>query len=129
MRRHWWVPVPGLALFTAVGVAVWWGSVSAPAPGPRLQVENYPQVRVGMTRAEVEELFGGPAGDYGRNAGGSTEVIGIDNEGPPGSVQEDWYDDAKRLVVYFDGRGRVVGYYKEGHLRRPPAGFFWRLWR
>src|SRR5688500_6429655 len=35
------------------------------SPGSRITRENYERIQVAMTRQEVENLLGGPPGDYG----------------------------------------------------------------
>lgn len=71
-----------------VAVGVW--SLGGSPTGPRLRVENYPEVRVGLSQAEVEELLGGPPGNYGRYVGESMVTC----EGylaPPSSVEQIWW--------------------------------------
>jgi hypothetical protein len=42
-------------------------------------------------------------------------------EGPPGSVEELWYDDRNRFEIHFDASGRVVGYLRRaGYEQRGP---------
>ena len=49
----------GLGVAVAVGVVVLW-----PQPGDRITRENFDRIREGMSRAEVEAIFGGRPGDY-----------------------------------------------------------------
>jgi hypothetical protein len=100
-RRLAWVG--GLAVVVA---ALLYVALPAVVSLPRLQVENYPLIRVGMTRSEVKQLLGGPPGNYGRGHEGwpslQNPVL------PPGSVREVWCDDANEFEIYFDDRDRVV---------------------
>ena len=112
-----------------VTVGAW--SLGGSATGPRLRVENYPEVRVGLSQAEVEELLGGPPGNYGRYARVGESMVTC--EGylvPPSSVEQIWCDDSTRFEIYFDERGRVVGHHKRaGYQQTPPEGVFAGLWR
>lgn len=115
-RRKRWIWI-GVAVFTVVlGFWLW----SKPF-GPRLLVENYPKVQMGMSQAEVEELLGGPPGNYGRYAGGSTMMTEEGYMSPPGSVERIWCDDNNRFEIYFDAQNQVVGHHKRaGYKQESP---------
>jgi len=109
----------GLAL-AALAVGAWyWVGTSA---GARLRVENYPQVRGGLSLTEVEELLGGPPGNYGRYAYGSAMMTCEGYSVPPGSVERIWCDDAARFEIYFDTQGRVVGLHQRARYEQFPSG-------
>jgi hypothetical protein len=80
----------------------------APARPRGLRAENYPLVREGLTRAEVEELLGGPPGNYGRYSTRSGWMTTEGSFGPPGSVEEVWCGDGNQFEVYF-GPPRACG--------------------
>src|SRR5262245_7622053 len=83
-------------------------AVMPPRRDGRLQVENFPRVRLGMSRRTVEALLGGPPGDYGvhrdhlAGLAGLTLMTAEGYEGPPASVEELWSDDRNRFEIYFD---------------------------
>ena len=101
------------------------GSRYLEVPHRSLKVDNFPLVRVGMPQAEVEDLLGGPPGNYGRYAGGSWMTA----EGylaPLGSTEKIWCDDGHRFEIYFDGAERVVGIHRRaGYGQRPPISSNW----
>lgn len=98
-------------------------------PGGRLVAENFCLVREGMTLVEVEQLLGGPAGNYGRNeksSYGSLEAF----ISPPGPAYREWTDDSHSLEIYFDTRYRVVGSHQRAIYRQTvPRSYFNWLWR
>src|SRR5262249_61031581 len=65
-------------------------------PSRRLAVENYALVRTGISQAEVEELLGGPPGNYGRFAGGGVHMTmeGYIPGPPPGAGERILWDDS-----------------------------------
>lgn len=94
--------------------------VGPPAP-PRLHVENYSRIRVGLTRSEVEELLGGPAGNYGQYANGWNEMTCEGYHVPSGSVGEVWCDDANRFEIYFNPHGLVAFHHKRYGYSQGPS--------
>jgi hypothetical protein len=72
----------------------------------RLRVENLGKVRVGMTQAEVEDLLGGPPGNYGMS-GGSVETSASisDRTGTVLRMGRIWRGDGVTILVWFaDGK-------------------------
>lgn len=68
MQRRWkWATLFLAAVVLILGV--WFFPRGLPKER-KLNVENFPKVTVGMTLAEVEELLGGPEGNYGLNPNG-----------------------------------------------------------
>jgi hypothetical protein len=57
-KRKPLVALAGLAAVAAGAVVLW------PRSGDRITRENFDRIREGMSRAEVEAIFGGPPGDY-----------------------------------------------------------------
>ncbi|MBI3408012.1 MAG: hypothetical protein HY040_06605 [Planctomycetes bacterium] len=64
MRRNQKVlmSLPGLLAFMGVGVI---GILCVTAPRHRITKESFAKIRAGMTLPEIEEVLGGPSGDYG----------------------------------------------------------------
>ena len=85
-----------------------------PEPDHPLSVETYRKIHLGMTRAEVEAVVGGPPGVIGPKpkylSGGALEEEG--HIGPHGffvGPTAEWYGHRGRIVVGFDDAGRVKG--------------------
>jgi hypothetical protein len=82
---------------------------------PEVNKAGWAQMRVGLTKAEVEALLGG----HGYPSGGGTVQF---DSGPPQAIPETWeYEwhgggflghtiDDRAYVVYFDENGRVSGF-------------------
>lgn len=107
--------VPVLSGFALL--AVLWVVVISPGSPVRqrdLRVENFAEVDPGMRLAQVEDLLGGPAGNYGRfsDAGATMTREGFfcppgsrDFEPPRGLV---WTTDDRRFEICFDENMQVV---------------------
>jgi hypothetical protein len=106
---------------------------SGATPGRRLAHENYPLVRLGMSQAEVEELLGGPPGNYGRYANGKSMMTLEGYIPPAGAAERVWCDDSNRLEIYFDAEGRVVGHHRRAVYSQSasegPSGWLRRMTR
>jgi hypothetical protein len=74
-----------------------------------------------MTQAEVEELLGGPPGNYGQYNGGAWYSCEGHGEPPVGAVVRAWHDDRNLLWVWFDGEGRVVGCCQQASYQQVPG--------
>lgn len=128
MRKFWGIGVGvGLALLMTVGTL---RLISLQLLRPRLRVENFPQVRLGMSEAEVCEILGGAAGNYGRASEfrmSSLELV----IPPPDSELREWWDDSNLFKIAFDQRGEVVFAYKQGFYTQIPLdeGWWSRWWR
>lgn len=115
-RRIVW----GVALLAVAALLLFW-QFGGRESDRRLAVENFPRVRAGMSQAEVEELLGGPPGNYGRFAGGETGMTLEGYISPAGAVERVWCDDANRFEIYFDAGGRVAGQHRRsGYWQAPP---------
>jgi hypothetical protein len=90
------------------------------APRLRFRPENYKAIRPGMTLQQVEDLLGGPPGDYGWFLIGSTIMTEEGSIVPPGSKELLWFNDNHRIEVFFDGQGRVVAVHKRAKWERGP---------
>ncbi len=116
---------PG-ALALASTVAVLW-----PRPS-RITRENYDRIRVGMSRAEVEGIFGAPPGLY---TNGPTDLAGDFESaiGFHGSNIMVWGDDTLLVYVGFDYPGRIVESKTVLNVKRRDQGvlenLLWRLKR
>jgi hypothetical protein len=78
-------------------------------PPARLHVENFSRIANGMSQTEVEELLGGPPGNYGRHARGGYMMTMEGYIAPTNAVERVWCDDAHRFEIYFDNQNRVAG--------------------
>jgi hypothetical protein len=110
------------ALIALMGALLFWQFRSG-APRSSLRPDQFPQVRVGMTQAEVETLLGGPPGNYGRHRNGMTMMTLEGFIAPPGSVERVWCDDSHRFEIYFDAKGIVVAHHRRaGYSQEPGEG-------
>lgn len=89
----------------------------------RLVSENFSLVRVGQSQQEVEELLGGPPGNYGTHVYGSRFMSAEGNCTPRGSIEKIWCDDTHRFEIFFDADGRVVGSYRRSGYSQSPMDF------
>jgi hypothetical protein len=95
----------GLALLPILGYAV--------SLRPRVTQANYERIGEGMTLPEVENLLGGPAGNYSRIADKEAGLWTIDPSRPDLNRQffsgrEVWIGHEVAVAVWFDDQGRVV---------------------
>jgi hypothetical protein len=95
MRKNRWLLL-GLLLACIVGVVLVVLALLPPTPG--ITKENFDRIEVGMTRAEVEAILGGPANGWAPAWGN----MRLENE---------WVDNASgdAATVNFDENNRVVG--------------------
>src|SRR2546423_1899639 len=97
-RRLLLLALAGMALVLLAWLAVC-------SHGRKLQIAGFAKISRGMTQAQVEELLGGPPGDYGDNQGGvapGSLESGNPVPLPPGSVTQFWFDDSHQFKVFFD---------------------------
>ena len=105
-RRMRLVALAGLAVGVAAGVVVLWPW------GDRVTTANFSHVRPGMTRAEVETIFGGPPGDYAtvRTVSANRPYEYVVNMAGGSTVRcSDWRDDSCLIRVTWDEDGAVSG--------------------
>jgi hypothetical protein len=89
----------------------------------RFHPANHSEIRPGMALEQVEDLLGGPPGDYGRLWFGSAESMSHEGVNvPPGSRELVWFDDNHRIEVHFDWQDRVVAVHQRARWER-------RLWQ
>jgi hypothetical protein len=91
-----------LVALIAIGVAfgLLWPRSSA------ITWENIEKIHVGMTRAEVEAVLGGPARD--ESAGGTVfGTVGVVPEGLFEREASDWFGETCGVTVWFDDNGLV----------------------
>ena len=111
-----------LALSACAAAVLAWQFLGG-GPARRLVAENFPQVRTGMSQAEVEQLLGGPPGNYGRYPHGASMMTLEGYLSPAGAVEKVWCDDTCRFEIYFDAEGRVVGQHRRAsYSQQPPEG-------
>jgi hypothetical protein len=95
-------------------------------PSSALKSANFPGIKAGMTRAQVERLLGGPPGDYGHFADGDMDcgdgsvfqVFAVPSSGTP--KPQTWTDDRNQFFIFFDSQGQVVAASKVNRFRRSP---------
>ncbi len=83
MRTRWRWVVVGLMLVALVAFALW------PAPD-RITQESCDRLQVGMPRAKVEHLLGGPPGDYAAGPMYLPVGMGLRNPGQARSLTAPW---------------------------------------
>jgi len=89
---------------------------------PRLRVENFTQLKIGMSQAQVEKLLGGAPGNYGQYSENSGFMTLERYPSPPGSIERVWFDDANRFELYFDAQsGQLVGQHERARYSQSPA--------
>jgi hypothetical protein len=69
---------------------------------PGVTLANFEKLKAGMTRAEVEELLGGPPGEYGDPRWRTASEIDPSDESP-----DVWSRDGWVIVIYFGDDGRL----------------------
>ena len=111
-HRVWLMVLAGVFL----ALLAWW--TLSTVWGRQLNAEKFVLVKVGMTQGQVEELLGGPPGDYGRNRGGQCLSTLEGAFGRDGSVEKVWFDDNRRFEVWFDDADKVVYFHKRAHFHR-----------
>jgi hypothetical protein len=88
----------------AVAVAVLW-------PWPRVSRAKYDRIKLGMSRAQIDTLLGGP-GDFTTRATCVSASAEPAWEGAPeawlGAATEAWRGDEGTIWVAFDASGRVA---------------------
>jgi len=97
--------------------------------GRGLKVENFGNIKVGMTEREVERLLGGSPGHYGIKWGrammtaerGFVYERGFLYDGR----REIWTNDNTMLEVFFDADGTVVGKHKRAAYSRESLIVHW----
>ncbi|HYT90030.1 MAG TPA: hypothetical protein VEL76_15090 [Gemmataceae bacterium] len=106
-RRVAWVGIALTVVVLALGVTerlLW---------QPGVTEANVRRLRAGMTLQEVENLLGGPSGNYSRIPDEEAGLWTIDPNRPDLNRQffigrEVWIGDAVAVAVWFDAQGRVV---------------------
>jgi hypothetical protein len=108
-NRRFWI----LLLAVGAGLAVLpilWYALSLRAG---VTQANYERIREGMTLREVENLLGGPPGNYSRIPDKEAGLWTIDPSRPDLNRQffigrEVWIGDELAVAVWFDDQGRVA---------------------
>src|SRR4051794_32357660 len=95
--------IAGLAVVLLVAAAV---LVLASPSRCRVTRENFDRIKAGMSRTDVETIFGGPAGDY--TTCRSPWVIVLDNTSMREDVRDFWQGDEGLAQVSFSDRGVVT---------------------
>jgi virginiamycin B lyase len=90
-----------IAAYTSVVVLVWVGLF---APGamfnrPTLHTERFERIHYGLAVAQVEQLLGGPPGNYGRYSAYRASMRAEGFPGPSGSELLVWSDDDSEIEV------------------------------
>ena len=100
-RKLRWILAAGLVVLFAAGALALW-----PLPQSQITPGNQRRIVEGMSRAEGENIFGGPPGDYRTNT--IPLYRGILLRRTPGGRQAQWIGDEADVCVSFDCNGRVV---------------------
>src|SRR5215217_3963985 len=66
----------------------------------RFHPESHQVIQPGMTLQQVEDLLGGPPGDYGWFWFGSSMMTKEEAGVPPGSTERVWFNDDQRIEVH-----------------------------
>jgi hypothetical protein len=90
-----------LGLATCAG---WW-RLSAP---PRINWDDFRQLKAGMTQEEVEAILGGPPGDYSAGPPQNKQNITISFADDPILTRKEWRSDTLKIAVGFDDQGRLA---------------------
>src|SRR5262245_61941779 len=121
MKKKCLYVASGVLALAVIIAILWLWSDALAAPRTRLASENFPMIKNGMTLAEVENLLGGPAGNFGRHANGGSKMTMEGYIGPVGTKELIWCDDSNRFEIYFDAQDRVVGFHRRaGYAQSPP---------
>ena len=101
MRRRRWL-LFGILLSGLVATLVVWNVIAASRPG--ISTYHSRKIKTGMTRSMVEDILGGPPGDY------RTPPLRVPDDEllsrrPPG---EHWQGDRFSVYVAFDLNDRVA---------------------
>jgi hypothetical protein len=84
-------------------------------------------LQCGMTEAEVEAVFGGPAGDYRTGPTDFEYVMGLGFDRPIPCYTKTWQGDECKVVVYFEETtGTCIGSARSP-LRPRPANWWERV--
>jgi len=123
-RRFLYLTLGALSLILAGLLAGTFLANSSLLPRRSWNPDAFGKIQNGMTLRQVETLFGGPAGNYGRHSGGGSMTL----EGylaPPNSREVIWCDDSRRFEIYFDSQDLVVGFHKRAHYEQLPPPHWW----
>jgi hypothetical protein len=130
-RRRLLVGLAGLAVVVAAGVVVLWPYRTFQGDWP-----TYCKIETGMTRVEVEAVFGVPPGDYRTKENylslsppPTDTMFRTRVWPPPGSVAEEWEGDAGKSLVAFDPAGRVVATWYMAYMPREQTRLEAIVWR
>ncbi len=75
-------------------------------PASAVNRVNTDRIQAGMTRAEVEAIYGGPPGDH--RVGARLVTVDIGLEALPGNTVQQWRGDEGLAIVQFGPDGRVA---------------------
>lgn len=89
-----------VGLLLVLGVALWYWSESSTS---RISTYYMRQISQGMTLGQVQDILGGPPGDY------RTPPLAGSGIGIASSAGECWRGDRLSIFVRFDAAGRVEG--------------------
>ena len=87
--------------------------------GPRINQASFDRIQEGMTEAEVVEILGGPAGDYGPGMElRSAKLVQVGYW--PARIVKRWSFGDSAVTVWFNTDGSAVGKEWEGDIVRLP---------
>jgi hypothetical protein len=108
------------AVLGAVSLMLWLA-----VPRNRITKVSFDAIEVGMARQRVEEVLGGPPGNYGPDPYAELYVLDfVPPSNEPSSVLSLWFDDGVAVGVWFDREGTVAS---KRFNQRPRMGVLDRL--
>ena len=124
MSKTWWILLFS-ALFLGLGSALFF-IVFVRVPQHRITFENIRLIKKGMTREDVEAVFGVPSGDY--SCGAQFCYVFSTREIEPETQVEWWLGEESGVEVLFDERGKVDEI-RRGIANRPGVESFFGIIR
>jgi hypothetical protein len=101
--RKWLIlgAIAAVLFFTGIVIALLLPRSESP-----VNSTNVARIQLGQSEAEVEEILGGPPGDYRRGSRSMTFDVALD--AIPPNVLKRWRGDEGLALIQFDPDGRVI---------------------
>jgi hypothetical protein len=101
-----WRLLLGMGALALLGMPARPLALLQPARHDSVTLDNYRCIQVGMTRAQVEAILGGPPGNYCRPG---QPLRGLKPRALADPEIRQWIGSSLIVSVIFDGKGRVSG--------------------